>query len=69
MMDVYVYDIFFVDDVRVLCLLYTSFLQPINVLICARLSWGHRSVSIRIECFNKYASKEEMMKQYVKYDI
>lgn len=49
-----------------LCLLYTSFLQPINVLICARLSWGHRSVSIRKECFNKYASKEEMMKQYVK---
>lgn len=33
-----------------------------------RLSWGHRSdsVSIRKECFNKYASKEEMMKQYVK---
>lgn len=51
-----------------LCLLYTgtSFLQPINVLICARLSLGHRSVSIRKECFNKYASKEEMMKQYVK---
>lgn len=51
-----------------LCLLYTSLLQPINVLICARLSWGHRSdsVSIRKECFNKYASKEEMMKQYVK---
>lgn len=49
-----------------LCLLNTSFLQPINVLICARLSWGHRSVSIRKECFNKYASKEEMMKQYVK---
>lgn len=49
-----------------LCLRYTSFLQPINVLICARLSWGHRSVSIRKECFNKYASKEEMMKQYVK---
>lgn len=49
-----------------LCLLNTSFLQPINVLICARLSWGHRSVSIRIECFNKYASKDEMMKQYVK---
>lgn len=23
-------------------------------------------MSIRIECFNKYASKEEMMKQYVK---